>query len=597
MTTYTAVATRTYTPAEVPVHDVSKLKVFIPNGVANPEGWPADVHNVLVNFADSILPDVIDETTYPYYHTVLERKHALILVSTPPARGSTTGNIEDSVTYDPVNNLYGPTYRGNGVHVPPDVAMPAGLISGIHPYLDPQWFMSTKHYGMALQYLMQTLVAEFNLDATRLWGGGESAGTYGVMHCLWGPNRAAQMFPGGTGQNAQNTRILKAAVLAKGQPFHPVFIQTIAGWLVPQIPGTGTGYLINAPGGLPIGTTVLPVDSGTGTILAGDRVTLGGSSQRPRVAVGLAGGQITLAEALTTALADNAAVGVFKTWDWPAHPISLADQDALFTASPLVFAENPAVLADNIANRHAHMNYLQLGTAGAPYDKTHLTHDEQNVHGVWCGRAAKTLLAGGVWLVVEDDELSDGLEDAVIRGGVQAVYDNRLDKMDEWLNYVYLDLPPLPTEEIVIAALITELATITAANDYNTDVKAVFEGGKLLTTAPEYPCIMVQGLDTTYDDAESYPHLDGTMKVGLLLGLKSWSELHERTSFFIADVLKALQTKFLLDKFGGLFVNYHAVRAERLVPDEEQDSFGGATMELEITYRHALADPYTPATS
>jgi hypothetical protein len=38
-------------------------------------------------------------------------------------------------------------------------------------------------------------------------------------------------------------------------------------------PGTGAGYLVNNGGGLPVGTTTIPVDTGTGTILAGDIVT------------------------------------------------------------------------------------------------------------------------------------------------------------------------------------------------------------------------------------------------------------------------------------------------------------------------------------
>lgn len=75
--------------------------------------------------------------------------------------------------------------------------------------------------------------------------------------------------------------------------------------------GTGSGYLVNAPSGLPAGTTVIPVDTGSGTILAGDVVTFGSDPTKYVVTSGLSGGTFTIAPpGLLTAVADNTAVNI-----------------------------------------------------------------------------------------------------------------------------------------------------------------------------------------------------------------------------------------------------------------------------------------------
>jgi hypothetical protein len=439
VTTYTAIATRAFTVSPVPDHPHAILKVFLPNGTPNPEGHPACIYNILENVIDCDMIDVIDESR-PELAAILDAHSALILVASPVARGDNTGNTEASVAYDPDNNLFGPSYRGNGCNWAPTLGVPTGLPTGTHPMADPLWFMTIKSYPQAVQYVVTQLVAEFNLDPTRLWGGGSSAGGLGVLATMWGPNRAPQMFPGGSGQLAVDTRAaLRCAAIERTQTFGPVFQQTGAGWFFPQVPGTGTGYKVNAPGGLPIGTTVIPVDTGTGTIIKGDFLVLSGIGDRPRVSVGLAGGQITIASPLTAALADNANITILKTWDWPSFPISIGDQTNLFEMAPLVMAEAPAEYADNVANKKCWMRYLAPATAGAPYDKTHLTHDEPNVHSVWSGRAMKELMGTGLRLVVNGADAADGVhEDAVILTGDADVYADMMATIYEWLEYEYL---------------------------------------------------------------------------------------------------------------------------------------------------------------
>jgi hypothetical protein len=76
--------------------------------------------------------------------------------------------------------------------------------------------------------------------------------------------------------------------------------------------GTGSGYLVNNGGGYASGATTIAVDTGTGTILAGDVVTIAGNKYV--VATTLSGGSFTInSPGLVTAVADNAAVTVNAT--------------------------------------------------------------------------------------------------------------------------------------------------------------------------------------------------------------------------------------------------------------------------------------------
>lgn len=76
--------------------------------------------------------------------------------------------------------------------------------------------------------------------------------------------------------------------------------------------GTGSGYLINNGAGYAIGDTALTVDTGSGTILAGDIITIG--SHKYVVASALASNVVTIAApGLRAAVADNATVTVNAT--------------------------------------------------------------------------------------------------------------------------------------------------------------------------------------------------------------------------------------------------------------------------------------------
>ena len=75
----------------------------------------------------------------------------------------------------------------------------------------------------------------------------------------------------------------------------------------PPVP-TASGYLVN--GALAEGATAIVVDTGTGTIPAGAKVTFGSDTTVYVVAAALASGSFTLTEGLGATVADDAAVAV-----------------------------------------------------------------------------------------------------------------------------------------------------------------------------------------------------------------------------------------------------------------------------------------------
>lgn len=102
--------------------------------------------------------------------------------------------------------------------------------------------------------------------------------------------------------------------------------------------GTGAGYLVNNGGGYAVGATDITVDTGTGTILAGDVITFAGDSNKYVVAAALAGGVVKIAApGLRVAVADNAAITVSNNFT----------ANVAFAKSAIVLAtRQPALPAD-----------------------------------------------------------------------------------------------------------------------------------------------------------------------------------------------------------------------------------------------------------
>lgn len=77
--------------------------------------------------------------------------------------------------------------------------------------------------------------------------------------------------------------------------------------------GSGASYLIN--GALSVGATSIVVDTGSGTILAGDVITIAGDTNQYVVKTALSGGTLVIQEpGLRAAAADNAAVTVTNSY-------------------------------------------------------------------------------------------------------------------------------------------------------------------------------------------------------------------------------------------------------------------------------------------
>ncbi len=78
--------------------------------------------------------------------------------------------------------------------------------------------------------------------------------------------------------------------------------------------GTGASYQVNNASGYAVGATTIALDTGTGTVLAGDVVTFAGDTNKYVVATALSGGSLTIAApGLRQALADNVVMTVVAT--------------------------------------------------------------------------------------------------------------------------------------------------------------------------------------------------------------------------------------------------------------------------------------------
>lgn len=79
--------------------------------------------------------------------------------------------------------------------------------------------------------------------------------------------------------------------------------------------GTGTSYVTNTGATYAVGTTTIAVDTGSGTVLAGDVVTFAGDSNKYVVTSALSGGSLTIAApGLRQTLADGVAMTVTSAY-------------------------------------------------------------------------------------------------------------------------------------------------------------------------------------------------------------------------------------------------------------------------------------------
>lgn len=106
-------------------------------------------------------------------------------------------------------------------------------------------------------------------------------------------------------------------VLRQGLLIEPVLGFGIreSAWLGSHTKGTGSGYVTNLGAPLAIGATTIAVDTGTGTIVAGDVVTFAGDTNKYVVTTALSGGSFVIGEpGLRQTLADGVAVTIANSY-------------------------------------------------------------------------------------------------------------------------------------------------------------------------------------------------------------------------------------------------------------------------------------------
>ena len=137
---------------------------------------------------------------------------------------------------------------------------------------------------------------------------------------------------GGRGVDAEgDSRLLRQGVLLD---VHGFALRESA-QVITNTAGTGASYLIN--GTLAVGATTITVDTGSGTVLAGDIVTIAGDTNKYVVATALSGGSFTIgAPGLLKAPADNAAVTV----------VAAAARNMAFARSALILATRAPALPE-----------------------------------------------------------------------------------------------------------------------------------------------------------------------------------------------------------------------------------------------------------
>lgn len=154
------------------------------------------------------------------------------------------------------------------------------------------------------------------------------------MHLILNTSAGANLRgkQGGRGVDAEgDSRLLRQGVLLD---VHGFALRESA-QVITNTAGTGASYLVN--GTLAVGATTITVDTGSGTVLAGDIVTIAGDTNKYVVATALSGGSFTIgAPGLLKAPADNAAVTV----------VAAAARNMAFARSALIIATRAPALPE-----------------------------------------------------------------------------------------------------------------------------------------------------------------------------------------------------------------------------------------------------------
>lgn len=144
--------------------------------------------------------------------------------------------------------------------------------------------------------------------------------------------------------------------------------------------GTGTSYQVNNASGYAIGSTSIAVDTGSGTILAGDVITFTGDTNKYVVTGALSGGVVTIgAPGLRTAIADNTAITVGNNY---TANLAFERSAVVGVLRPPLMPANPTIQQMLISDQFG-MTYLMLDIAqyGQRTWELHLAWGFKSVNG------------------------------------------------------------------------------------------------------------------------------------------------------------------------------------------------------------------------
>lgn len=110
--------------------------------------------------------------------------------------------------------------------------------------------------------------------------------------------------------------------------------------------GTASGYLVNNGDGYAVGTKVITVDTGSGTMLAGDVVTIGDYNYG---VASLSGTTLTLNQGLLAAVANNAPITLIDASSTHTANIAMARDAVVFCSRPFQ-ASNSAIASQTISD-------------------------------------------------------------------------------------------------------------------------------------------------------------------------------------------------------------------------------------------------------
>jgi hypothetical protein len=171
----------------------------------------------------------------------------VVSASVTVSRGLNTPNPARDVAYDPVQNLYGPAYKGNGLFIPPGVRPDDYPADQPLPFDDPYRPMPEKDAVMLVQHVKHH-AAELGLDPERVAVAGTSAAAITVMWVALGPDRRDTWAwnPVASGQDLEPTDVA-AAIFDEGAVYFAHYRMTAKGVHFPDTRSAAPG-LVSATG-------------------------------------------------------------------------------------------------------------------------------------------------------------------------------------------------------------------------------------------------------------------------------------------------------------------------------------------------------------